>query len=93
MQLGSSDNDERGAGGWLWSRRSGVNVPFFCARTCGVLGGEYSSTDDEDPKSDAENSLGGLEPRVAAMDGDEGGSGDLVKYTTLAKDPPICKTS
>ena len=32
-------------------------------------------------------------PRVAATEGDEGGSGDLVKYTTLAREPPTCTLS
>lgn len=29
-------------------------------------------------------------PFVATIDGDEGGSGERVKYTTFAREPPIC---
>lgn len=40
--------------------------------------------------------LGELDPWVAAMEGDDGGSGERVKYTTLAREPPmstaICDT-
>lgn len=35
--------------------------------------------------------LGGLLPRVAAIEGEAGGSGERVKYTTLARDPPTWK--
>lgn len=29
-----------------------------------------------------------LDPRVAIIEGDDGGSGERVKYTTFARDPP-----
>ena len=32
-----------------------------------------------------------LEPKEATAEGEAGGSGDRVKYTTLASDPPTCK--
>ena len=35
-----------------------------------------------------EKSLGALLPAVAAMDGDDGGSVERVKYTTFANEPP-----
>ena len=36
-----------------------------------------------------EMSLVTLEPLVATTDGEEGGSGERVKYTTFASEPPI----
>ena len=50
-------------------------------------GGEEDMGVDEDPG--VGTSLTVLDPLVAAIDGEEGGSGDLVKYTTFASDPPI----
>jgi hypothetical protein len=32
---------------------------------------------------------GEFDPLVAAIDGEDGGPGDRVKYTTFASDPPI----
>lgn len=44
---------------------------------------------DGDSERGVDISLCGLrDPWVAAIDGDEGGSGDRVKYTTFARDPP-----
>lgn len=40
-----------------------------------------------------EKSLWALLPAVAAMDGDDGGSVERVKYTTLANEPPTCWTA
>ncbi len=49
--------------------------------------GEAGSLDGESDRG-VEIVLGMLEPAVATTDGDDGGSGDRVKYTTFARDPP-----
>lgn len=58
----------------------------------GVIGGEpVPWLPDGESDRGVDILLGLLEPYVAAMEGDEGGCGDRVKYTTLARDPPTCR--
>lgn len=52
---------------------------------------EGAASSDGERERGVEIVLGELDPCVAAMDGDEGGSGERVKYTTLAREPPICE--
>jgi hypothetical protein len=67
----------------------GVSAPFrLIAAGVGIGDGSRSSVGEADSEG-VDISLQLLEPRVAATEGEEGGSGDRVKYTTLARDPPI----
>lgn len=73
------------------SRIAGVRAPLI--RDLGgepergvSRGGEVESGDVD---SGLETSLTVLDPLVATMDGEVGGSGERVKYTTFASDPPI----
>lgn len=74
---------------WGASRTSGVRAPLSLA-----LGLEPEPEPVGDAGSDGESDrgvdmeLGGLDPAVATTDGEDGGSGDRVKYTTLASEPP-----
>lgn len=56
-------------------------------RGCSLGGDDDMGVDDE---AGVDTSLTMLEPLVATTDGELGGSGDRVKYTTLASEPPIC---
>jgi hypothetical protein len=65
----------------------GVSAPFRCD---GFTAGE--ELDGEVEGEGVVMLLGGLLPLVAAIEGEAGGSGERVKYTTFARDPPTYET-
>lgn len=84
---------------------SGVRAPFV--RLVDGLapdGGEGDRTEarasseisEGEMERGVETWLAGSEPRVATIEGDGGGSGERVKYTTFANEPPtstaMCET-
>jgi len=76
------------------SKTRGVKAPFTLLLVEGA--DEYEGalillSSEGDNDRGLEMSLVVLEPQVAAMDGEEGGSGERVKYTTFASDPPTLR--
>ena len=72
-----------------------MSVPFSRDLCEGVCGGDPASSRGGEPETGVAMPFGDdrlltdVEPLVAAIDGEAGGSGDRVKYTIFANEPPI----